>query len=186
MTAPAEATSTDNSTPADATARPESVVSIPAATLLALRAALLTRPDLETVFVLRDAGFAAGDALFEAFRVLVKSREGVEPGDLDVERFFQLAGEFWTASGWGPTSFAAHDDAFCAVEMSGCWEADPEHQPDPRGCHLTVGMLGAFLGRFADYPVAVLETDGPASGSEVCRFIAGSTERIADYYATHS
>lgn len=167
-------------------ATPDAPLSVPPATLLALRAAMLTRPDLDTVFALRDAGYAGGDALYHAFAAYVRARDLVPPDELEVEHFFRRAGDFWTASGWGRVTFAAEEDAFCAVEIDGCWEADPAHQPDPRGCHLTLGMLGAFLGRFADYPVAVLEVEGPATASERTRFLAGSMERIGEYYAAHS
>lgn len=154
--------------------------------LLALRKALLTRPDLDTVFTLRDAAFAGGDAMYDAFTTFVESKDSVDPQQLEANQFFQRAGEFWTQSGWGQTSFSEADRAFCAVEISGCWEAHLDDQPDPRGCHLTVGIIGAFLGKFADYPVAVLEVEGPATDSDRCRFLAGSMEMIGAHYAEHS
>lgn len=147
---------------------------------------MLTRPDLDTVFALRDAGYAGGDALYAAFEAYVRERDLVSPHQLDVSHFFRRAGEFWTRCGWGQTSFNSEGDAFCAVVIDGCWEADSEQQPDPRGCHLTVGVLGAFLGKFADYPLSVLEVDGPATESGQCRFLAGSAEMIGQYYADHS
>lgn len=147
---------------------------------------MLTRSDLDTVFALRDAGYAGGEATYHDFQVYVQTREHTDAEELDVETFFQRAGTFFTESGWGQTTFSAQDDTFCAIEIDQCWEADPAHQPEPRGCHLTVGLLGAFLGKFADYPVAILEVEGPATGSDRCRFLAGNTTMIADYYAKHS
>lgn len=163
-----------------------SLLSTAPSTLLALRAAMLTRPDLDTVFALRDAGYAGGEDVYAAFVAYVQTRDFVDPQKLEVAHFFRRAGEFWTDCGWGKTVFSAEDAAFCAVEIDDCWEADPDDQPDPRGCHLTLGILGAFLGKFADYPVAVLEIEGPATESERCRFLAGSTEMIGIYYAEHS
>lgn len=154
--------------------------------LLALRSAMLTRPDLDTVFALRDAGYAGGDAMYDAFDAFVRDRDLIDPQQLEVEHFFRRAGEFWSNCGWGAATFSSRSDAYCAVTIDNCWEADPAQQPDPRGCHLTVGVLGAFLGRFAEYPVAVLEIEGPATGSERCRFLAGSTEMIGQFYAEHS
>lgn len=162
------------------------LLSVPPSALLALRKALLTRPDLDTVFALRDAAFAGGDAMYEAFRAFVQGKDAVDPQELEVQTFFQRAGEFWTQAGWGQTTFSEADGAFCAVEITGCWEAHVDDQPDPRGCHLTVGIVGAFLGKFADYPVAVLEVEGPATDSDRCRFLAGSMEMIAAHYAEHS
>ncbi|MGI8510517.1 MAG: hypothetical protein ACR2MQ_14440 [Gemmatimonadaceae bacterium] len=170
----------------DPTKNEHALLTVAPDTLLTLRAALLTRPDLDTVFALRDAGYAGGDALYAAFEAYVREKDLISPQHLDVSHFFQRAGEFWTRCGWGQTSFAADGDAFCAVVIDGCWEAKSEQQPDPRGCHLTVGVLGAFLGKFADYPLSVLEVDGPATGSEQCRFLAGSAEMIGQYYAEHS
>jgi predicted hydrocarbon binding protein len=162
------------------------LISAAPATLLALRAALLTRPDLDTVFALRDAGYAGGDALYDAFETYVRDQELIGAQELDSERFFRRAGEFLTRCGWGDVSVSAKDDTFCAVDIERCWEAAVEHQPDPRGCHLTVGLLGAFLGKFADYPMAVLEIGGPETGSARASFIAGNTEMIAEYYAQNS
>lgn len=161
-------------------------MAVPPHALLALRKALLARPDLDTVFTLRDAAYAGGDAVYEAFRAFVSPSGVTDPQTLDAQAFFDRAGEFWTQAGWGRTKFSESDGAFCEVEIDDCWEADPGDQPDPRGCHLTVGIIGAFLGRFADYPVAVLEVEGPATDSERCRFLAGSVEMISAYYAEHS
>lgn len=162
------------------------LLSVPPRALLALRKALLTRPDLDTVFALRDAAYAGGDAMYDAFAAFVESRDAVDPQALALDTFFKLAGEFWTQSGWGRTTFSEADGAFCAVEIEGCWEADVDDQPDPRGCHLTVGIIGAFLGKFAEYPVAVLEVEGPATDSDGCRFLAGNLDVIGAHYAEHS
>lgn len=162
------------------------LLSVPPRALLALRKAMLTRPDLDTVFALRDAAFAGGDAMYDAFAAFVQAKDNVDPQELEIQRFFQRAGEFWTQSGWGQTSFSEADGAFCAVEIIGCWEAHVDDQPDPRGCHLTVGIIGAFLGKFADYPVAVLEVEGPATDSEKCRFLAGNVDMIGAKYAENS
>jgi len=162
------------------------LLSAPAQTLLALRAALLTRPDLDTVFALRDAGYAGGDAIYAAFEAFVRERDLIDPQQLEITHFFRRAGEFWTRAGWGETTFEERDGAFCVVRIGNCWEANADDQPDPRGCHLTVGLLGAFLGRFADYPVAVLETEGPATNSTTVEMIAGNTEMIGAFYAEHS
>ena len=163
-----------------------SLLAIPSAAILALRKALLTRPDLDTVFALRDAAFAGGDAMYDAFTEFVRAHESVGPQELELHTFFQRAGEFLTQSGWGRTTFAEADGAFCSVEIVDCWEADLNDQPDPRGCHLTVGIVGAFLGKFADYPIAVLEVEGPATDSDRCRFLAGSVDMIGAYYAEHT
>jgi predicted hydrocarbon binding protein len=151
-------------------------------TLLALRATLLTRADLDTVIALRDAGYAGGDAIYMAFAKYIRDQGTLDPQQLPIEQFFQYAGEFLTNSGWGQTTLSAQDDTFCVIEIDQCWEADPAHQPDPRGCHLTMGLLGAFLGKFADYPVALLEVEGPGTESDRCRFIAGNMEMIEEYY----
>ena len=162
------------------------LIAVPPRALLALRKALLTRPDLDTVFTLRDAAYAGGDAMYEAFKDYVASKDAMDPQELEIHQFFRRAGEFWTNSGWGETKFSEADQAFCAVEIDGCWEAHLDDQPDPRGCHLTVGSIGAFLGKFAEYPVSVLEVEGPATDSDRCKFLAGSMSMIAAYYAEHS
>ncbi len=161
------------------------LLSVPPGALLALWKALRTRPGLDTVFALRDAAFASGDPMYEAFRAFVRARDSVDAPDLDVQVFFQRAGEFWTQSGWGNTIFSEADGAFCAIEINGCWESHVNDQPDLSGCHLTVGRIGAFLGKFADYPVSVLEVERPATDNEKCRFLAGSIDMVGAHYAEH-
>lgn len=159
------------------------LVSVAPATLLALRAALLTRADLDTVTVLRDAGYAGGDAVYEAFRAWAQREAGTDDVQaMPFDDFTRAVGRFLTAAGWGDVTVTALEDAFCVVDIARGWEAASEHQPEPRGCHLTTGLLGAFLGKFADYPVAVLEAEGPSTGDERSRFLAGGTEMISRAY----
>jgi predicted hydrocarbon binding protein len=162
------------------------LIQVAPATLLALRASLLTRADLDTVFVLRDAGYLGGEQLYNAFESYIQGREQVDPQELGVEEFFEHAGHFFTQCGWGTTTLSSQDNTFCVVDIENCWEATPDNQPNPKGCHLTLGLLGGFLGKFADYPVSILEIEGPETGTTNCRFIAGNTAMVADYYARHS
>ncbi len=152
-------------------------------TLLALRAALMSRGDLDTVFVLRDAGYAGGEGAFAAFEDYVRDIAPLfNPQSLPLSKFFQYASEYFTQSGWGSFVFKNEDDAFCLIEIEDCWEANPENQPEPAGCHMTLGYLAAFLGHFADYPISILEIEGPSTGSSKCQLLAGNTQRIAEYY----
>ena len=156
------------------------------ATLLALRAALLTRSDLDTVFVLRDAGFAGGDQAYLAFERFVMEDGGLAAESLPLSRFFTMAGIFFSEAGWGEVSFTSQDDKFCVIEIANCWEADPVNQPAPPGCHLTLGFFAAFLGKFANFPISMLEVEGPSTGHSSCRFLAGNTATIAEYYKLHT
>lgn len=156
------------------------------ATLLALRAALLSRPELDTVYVLRDAGYAGGDELYDAFERYAANRGESDPQSVQIDHFFHLAGSFLTECGLGEVTLYAEGDAFCVVEIEGCWEAIAEDQPDPAGCHLTLGLIAAFLGRFADYPLSILEAKGPSTGSAYCRFLTGNAEMISDYYTKNA
>lgn len=152
-------------------------------TLLALRGALLKRGDLDTVFVLRDAGYAGGGQAFSAFEDFVRRESPLfNPLSLPISKFFEMAGRFFTEAGWGNVTFTSKDDAFCLIEIDNCWEAETNNQPEPAGCHLTLGYLAAFLGNFADYPVSLLEISGPSTGSERCQILAGNTQRISEYY----
>lgn len=163
-----------------------SLVHASPATLLALRAALLTRSDLDTVFVLRDAGYAGGDQAYAAFEQFITSDNYLDPPSLPLSRFFDLAGRFFSEAGWGEVSFSSKDDRFCVIEITNCWEASPDSQPSPAGCHLTLGFLAAFLGKFANFPISILEVEGPSTGQTHCRFLAGNPATIAEYYRLHT
>jgi predicted hydrocarbon binding protein len=146
-------------------------VAIP--TLKELRSAVIaTSPDT-SVEVLREAGFAGGQAIHAAFeRWLEESGLNGSTGDLPLDVFGRHTTTFFRDAGWGDLAFSQDDaEGVAIVDIENCWEGQAEG-----GCHITTGMLAAFFGAIAGYPVAVLETECCEGTGSRCRFLLGNTE----------
>lgn len=156
-------------------------------TLRELRAGVLAGGETggaDAVRILREAGYSGGDAVYGAFeRWLGESgTTGLDPSaaevdiaELSLSEFGESASRFFRDAGWGEMTFAGReDDGVAEVTISNCWESGDGQMGDMPGCHLTTGMLAAFFGRIAGYPVAVLETECSGSGGGRCSFSMGN------------
>jgi predicted hydrocarbon binding protein len=182
---------------AETAARPASratkLIGIAIPTLRELRAATLSclaagpGGDTEGVNALRAAGYAGGQAVYDAFEQWLAEEEtpaaSVEhrsAPDLTLQEFGDRAARYFRAAGWGLIEFDADpNESVATLAMENCWEADcaaPETAPS---CHVTTGMLAAFFGRLAGYPVSVMETECCSTGAERCRFLLGNSEVMA-------
>jgi len=91
--------------------------------------------------------------------------------------FSSKASTFFRDAGWGDVQFSHDDDDSVAiVDIADCWEGSSEGSDEDPGCQLTTGMLAAFFGIIAGYPVAVLETECCHGESARCRFVMGNAE----------
>src|SRR5688500_6485788 len=132
-------------------------VAIP--TLRQLRETDLSSADTESaVNALREAGYAGGDAVYDAFEQWLAESRGEEfPGsatDLPLDDFGEAAAAFFRNAGWGEVTFS-HDEAdgVAMVDITSCWEGA---SADDSGCHVTTGLLPSVFGKNAGNPVAVL------------------------------
>ncbi len=150
-------------------------VAIP--TLRELRRAVLESSDADrAVGALRDAGYAGGDAVFEAFENWLGESGGGSASDLPLEQFGDSAAAFFRNAGWGNVAFS-HDEGegVAIVDISSCWEGGAGGDA---GCQLTTGLIASFFGKIAGYPVAVLETECCAGADSRCRFLMGNAETM--------
>ena len=151
-------------------------VAIP--TLRELRSAVLASSEQESaVGALRDAGYAGGDSVFDAFEQWLResSDDGSQQaGDLPLEEFGERAAVFFRNAGWGDVDFTQDEaEGVAMVDISNCWEGGAGGDA---GCQLTTGLLASFFGKIAGYPVAVLETECCSGTSSRCRFLLGNSE----------
>ena len=154
------------------------LVGVAVSTLRQLRSSVLAANPQDAVEVLREAGFAGGDSVHAAFeRWLGETSSGASAGtgDLALDEFADRTTRFFRDAGWGDVTFS-HDDAdgVAIVDIENCWEGDAGENAS--GCHLTTGMLAAFFGRIAGFPVAVLETECCEGGASRCRFLMGNAD----------
>jgi hypothetical protein len=137
----------------------------------------------QTGQLLQEAGFAAGDELYDAFSGWLATRTGVtDPADLDARHLGRLLGEFFRGLGWGQLAVERLGAGSLALDSSDWAEADPGSAAFAPSCHVTAGLLAGFLGRMADQDVAVLEIECRSRHDERCRFLAGSPEMLQAVY----
>lgn len=153
------------------------------------RACLSTDPagEADAVDALRAAGYAGGQAVYEAFEQWLQETEDTtsagarrSPPDLTLDEFAARAADYFRAAGWGLAAFGSQrDDGVATLAIDDCWEADSSSSEGLPSCHVTTGMLAAFFGKLAGYPVAVMETECRSSGAEQCTFLLGNSEVMA-------
>jgi predicted hydrocarbon binding protein len=150
-------------------------VVLPLGALAALRGAVLAAPDGQ--LRLRDAGFVAGGALYDAFAERARERAGYEPTELSLSDFVRELAAFFRAQGWGALDAVAGEEAETVALRAGDWaEADAEAERPAAypACHFSTGVFAGFLARVAGQPLAVLEVHCRAAGDDRCEFLVGS------------
>jgi len=131
---------------------------------------------------LQEAGFAAGDELYDAWATWVGKRSGVaDPGQLDATHLGEMLGAFYADLGWGHLQVQRMGAAL-AVDSEDWAESDPAATTPGPACHVTAGVLAGMLGRLAGEYVAVMEIECRSRGDERCRFLAGSAETLQAVY----
>jgi predicted hydrocarbon binding protein len=137
----------------------------------------------QTGAALQEAGYAAGDELYDAFSGWLAERTGVgDPAELDATHLGPLLGDYFRGLGWGQLRVEQLGGSTLAIDSTDWAEADPEAGTFVPTCHVTAGMLAAFLGRLADQDVAVMEIECRSRNDERCRFLAGAPETLQQVY----
>jgi predicted hydrocarbon binding protein len=147
-------------------------VAVPIGFFAALRATVDAPGSAVTVDAVRDAGYRAGQALFDAFASWLQERGDSAPESLDDMRFMSLSSAFFEQFGWGQLQFTLLSDAVVAIDSDDWAEAEGAGS----GCHVSTGMFAGFFGRLANAPIAVLEVQCRAAGDARCRFLLGSVD----------
>jgi predicted hydrocarbon binding protein len=131
---------------------------------------------------LQEAGYAAGEDLYDAWATWVNKRAGLaDPGQLGAEHLGDLLSEFYADLGWGHLSVERLGAAL-AVDAQDWAEADPGAGTAVPSCHVTAGVLAGMLGRLAGEHVAVMEIECRSRGDAHCRFLAGAPETLQAVY----
>jgi predicted hydrocarbon binding protein len=154
-------------------------VSVPAEFFGALRASAARHDD--TVTALRDAGYAAGVALYDSFGHWLEERGEALAELLPEDRFGGLMAEFLTISGWGGLEVVPLSEAVVALDAYD-WAEVTERDATSPMCHAGTGLLAGFFGRVAEAPLAVLEVECRSMGHERCRFLIGSVDVLQYVY----
>lgn len=130
--------------------------------------------DLSSLDAIRDAGYAAGQALFDHFAEWLAQQGEDAPADVADERFPWLLEAFLHAQGWGRAELVPVNEAVMALDVSDWSEASGLH--GGHGCLVTTGLFAGFFGRLAAAPICVLEVDAPDMAPGRSRFLLGSVD----------
>ena len=124
------------------------------------------------VDAVRDAGYAAGQALYDHFAVWLAEQGEAAPAELADARFPWLLQAFFQATGWGRVELHDLSEAVVALDASDWGEPGDT----AGGSLVSTGLFAGFFGRLADAPIAVLEVDAAHAAPGSCRFLLGSVD----------
>ncbi len=152
-------------------------LALPTTSLFALRRALEQQVGVGAAAqALREAGHAAGDALYPL--LAVAGEVETAPGDLPEAAFWRRVADLFAARGWGRLEFQAVHAGLGALDASDWVEADPAMGRLHPSCHFTTGLLANLLGRAAGDAVGVLEVECRSRGDLRCRFLFGGRDAL--------
>jgi predicted hydrocarbon binding protein len=133
---------------------------------------------------LQEAGFAGGEALYEAYREWLSDRYSVErPSLLDVRHLGETLSAFFSEFGWGTVQVSPINPSVIALDSSDWAEAEPGATAAFPSCHLSSGLLAEFLTRVSGTSLGVMEVECRSAGAARCRFLAGAPETLQILYS---
>ncbi|HLZ44918.1 MAG TPA: V4R domain-containing protein [Gemmatimonadales bacterium] len=153
-------------------------------TLRQLHASLVNHAPDQAIAILQEAGYAAGEAIYQAFGKWLADRTagGVDsPGNLDSELLTEMLSEFFNSGGWGTVTLTPIGTNALAIDSADWAEAEPGSAQAPM-CSFSAGMLADFLGRISDDTVAVLEVECRSKGDGRCRFLSAPPDVLDKVY----
>ncbi len=133
--------------------------------------------------MLQEAGYAAGDDFFEGFRAWLEEHANIQdPADLDANSLGLALSGFFEDAGWGRLELARLGDCTLRIVAPEWAESEDSPEEEVPSCHVTTGLLAAFLGRIASDLVAVMEVECRTRGDDHCSFLAGAPETLEAIY----
>lgn len=157
------------------------LVAITRESLLTLRTALFRELGINAAGLLQEAGYAGGQAFFDAFGSWLAARGLPSPESLPSAEFAERASEFLRSAGWGSIAIGTLESA-ATIDSPNWAEADPERPMDFPGCYYSAGLLTDLFGRIIGEPVAVMEVECRSMGNDRCRFLVGGVDTMQRVY----
>src|SRR2546425_6641002 len=128
----------------------------------------------QAVAILQEAGFAAGEGVYQSFCAWLPLETGVpRPEELDAGQLSEVLSAFFPAHGWGTVTVAPLGTAALTLDSEDWGEAEPGSAETPM-CFFSAGMLSDFFGRLSGEPVAVMEVECRSKHDARCRFLSAA------------
>ena len=151
-------------------------VAVPAEFFSALLGPSRAAPTSDAIETLRDAGYLAGGALFDAFAHWLDERGERAPSALGEDQFGPLVKAFFHSTGWGDMELTQVSDSVLSIDAHEWCECEAGSERQLPGCHVSTGIFAGFFGRLAEAPLAVLEVECVSAGQPRCRFLLASLD----------
>jgi predicted hydrocarbon binding protein len=153
-------------------------IRIPVDSIQALRSALSRELGTDAAArALREAGFAAGDAIAGK---LDRGPSDQDVGETPATTFWDRFATLFREMGWGSLRHEELHPGVGAFTVTDWFEIDPASSSS--ACPFTTGVLANVLGSIAGRPVAVMQVPCPAQPG-CARFVFGSASVLDEIYA---
>ncbi|HEX9754290.1 MAG TPA: V4R domain-containing protein [Gemmatimonadales bacterium] len=164
------------------TAPPADCVTLGRRSLHQLRTALERTVGVHAATLLQEAGFASGEALYQALEQWIAERYRTErPQDLDASVLGEALSGFFSELGWGALTLEHLSDAVLQLDALEWAESSPGAGQYP-SCHLSAGVLADVFSRLAGGQYAAMEVECRSRGDARCRFLLASPETLTLIY----
>ena len=129
--------------------------------------------------LMQEVGYASGPEIFQSFKSWLSIRTNVsDPGELDASFLSSMMSDFFEEKGWGAVTIEQLGASTLAIDATQWAEAGSETTAVVPSCHLTTGLLAAFMTELAEDAVAVMQVECLTCGDDRCRFLAGSSATL--------
>lgn len=150
--------------------------------LYQMRAVLERETGPKASTLLREIGFAAGEALSQRFEAMVRENYNVgAASELDSTYLEEALNRFFTETGWGSVHLSELVPQVLALDSPDWAEAHSGGAQFP-SCHFSCGALSDFFTRLGVARAAVMEVECRSRGEERCRFLIGSPDLLTYAY----
>jgi len=147
-----------------------------------MRAILERETGAQAALLLREVGFATGEAVYEAFEGWTRAHYQVgSPRELDQQYLSEALAGFFAEAGWGNVTLEEMTPTVLSLDAPHWAEASP-HGAEYPSCHFSCGMLADFFTRLGGSQAAVMEVECGSRGEPRCRFLVGSPDLLTYVY----
>lgn len=165
------------------TAMTNELVAVGSGALHTLRRALSRDLGDRAAVCLQEAGYAAGEQMYERFREWLPAFASVEdPNELDASALGEVLSAFFEELGWGQLTIGPAGGAALAITSTNWAEAKPDEDVSLPSCYIASGLFADFMGRLSGTPVAVMEVECRSMNQQQCRFLVGAPETMEAVY----
>jgi predicted hydrocarbon binding protein len=161
----------------------QDIVAVGSGALHALRRALARDLGDRAAVCLQEAGFAAGEQVYECFLAWLPEYTSLDdPAELDSSALGEVLSAFFEELGWGRLTVEKLGENAVAITSTDWAEADPENEATSPSCHIASGLFADFMSRLSGTPVAVMEVECRTLQQPHCRFLVGAPETMDAVY----